>query len=118
MVTSVRASLRAGARAWGIEPAARLALARTAWPQIVGPTLARVSAPVSLRGGRLLVGVRHPSAAQEIRLRGGAIIRALVRHLEEDVVTEVVPVARRHLSLVGTPSPAPKARRVSGGRRR
>lgn len=100
MVTPVRVReiLRAAARAWGIEPAARLAIARGAWPSIVGPVLARSSAPVALRGACLLVGVTHPAVGQEIRLRGAEIVKALVRELREDVVTGVVPVARRHLT--------------------
>ncbi len=112
MVTPVRAILKAVARAWGIEPAAHLALARMAWPQIVGPALARVSAPVALRGGRLLVGVTQPAAGQEIRLRGRAIAQALARDLRGDVITEVVPVARRRLSLA-----APRTSRARGAPR-
>ncbi|MDR7544898.1 MAG: DUF721 domain-containing protein [Armatimonadota bacterium] len=97
MVTPLRDILRAAARAWGIEPAAHLACARGAWPRIVGEPLAAVSAPLSIRGGRLRVAVNHPAAAQEVRLREGAIAAALNREIGAQVVTEVVAVARRRV---------------------
>ncbi|MGH2403414.1 MAG: DciA family protein [bacterium] len=99
MVTPIRSILKSAARAWGIEPAARLATARTAWPRIVGPALAAASAPVALRGGRLLVGVTHATAGQEVRLRKGAIVHALACELGENAITDVVPVARQRLDL-------------------
>lgn len=99
MVTPIRAILKDAARKWGIEPAAHLAAARAAWPGVVGPALAAVSAPVSLRGRRLLVGVKNAAAGQEVRLRGHAIAAALGRELGTRAVTDVVPVHRQHLDL-------------------
>jgi hypothetical protein len=97
MVTPLRDILKSAARAWGLEPAARLAAAREAWPKIVGPAVAPASAPVALRGPRLYVGVTNSTVGQEIRLRRTAIAQALNRTLGEEVVTDVVPVARRRL---------------------
>ena len=114
MVTPIREILKTAARAWGIEPAARLALAQLAWRRIVGQALAESSAPVALRGQTLLVGVTHPTAGQEMRLRRGAILKALARELREDAVTDVVPVARRRLPA-GTRGPRSSPR---GQRRR
>lgn len=113
MVTPIRDLLRSAARALGIEPAARLALAREAWPRIVGPALAEASAPVTLRGPRLMVGVTHATAGQEIRLRRAAIVEALARELRERAITEVVPVARRRLPgrPVGAAPPSGAGRR-------
>lgn len=111
MVTPIRAILKSAARAWGIEPAARLAAARAAWPRIAGRALAALSAPVGVRGRSLLIGVTNAAAAQEIRLTKTAIVQALARDLGEEAVTDVVPVARRRLDLrVRRPAPA---RRVS-----
>ncbi|MGH2372227.1 MAG: DciA family protein [bacterium] len=111
MVTPIRAILKSAARAWGIEPAARLAAARAAWPRIAGRALAALSAPVGVRGRSLLIGVTNTAAAQEIRLTKTAIVQALARDLGEEAVTDVVPVARRRLDLrVRRPAPA---RRVS-----
>lgn len=101
MVTPLRDILRSAARTWGIEPAVRLAAVQSAWARVVGPTLAEMSAPVGLRGGRLRVAVTHPAAAQEVRLRGPAIAAALAREIGEGVVTEVVTVTRKHLRPAG-----------------
>ncbi len=107
MVTPVRDILKSAVRAWGLEPAARLASAQAAWPRVVGSALAGVSAPVALRGARLLVGVTHPTAGQEVRLRRAAILTALTRELGEAVVGDVVPVARRRLPARPPKTPSP-----------
>lgn len=97
MVTPLRDILKSSARAWGLEPAARLAAAREVWPKVAGPTLMDTSAPVALRGGRLHVGVTNSTVGQEIRLRRTAIIRALNRAIGEEAVADIVTVARRRL---------------------
>lgn len=97
MVTPLRDILKSAARAWGLEPAARLAAAREAWPEIAGPALAAVSAPVALRGRRLHVGVTNSTAGQEIRLRRTAIMHAVNQALGEAAVADVVTVTRRRL---------------------
>lgn len=98
MVVPIREVLRSAARALGIEPALHLATAREIWPRIAGQALAGLSAPVTLRGRRLLVGVTHEAAGQEIRLRRVEIVAALARELGEGAITDVTPVARRSLS--------------------
>ncbi len=97
MVTPLREILRAAARRMGIESVAYLVEAQAAWPRVVGPALAAESAPVRLRKGLLLVGVRHPAAGHEIRLRQGEIVLALAREIGEGAVTAVRPVGRRKL---------------------
>jgi predicted nucleic acid-binding Zn ribbon protein len=97
MVTPLRDILKASAKAWGLEPAARFLVIRGAWSRIVGAGVAAISAPVALRGGRLYVGVLHPAAAQEVRLRRTQIARALNRELGEEVVADVLTVARHRL---------------------
>jgi predicted nucleic acid-binding Zn ribbon protein len=101
MVTPLRDILRAAAKAWGIEPAARLAAAREAWPRIVGPSLAGMTVPLAVRGQRLRVGVAHATAAQEVRLRRAAILRALNQEVGGEAVTELVTVARRRIPEAG-----------------
>jgi hypothetical protein len=97
MVTPLRDILKAAAKGWGLAPAARLVAAREAWSRIVGVPLARVSAPLSIRDGRLRVAVMHAAAAQEIRYRGTRIAAALNGALGEQAVTTVMPVVRRRL---------------------
>jgi predicted nucleic acid-binding Zn ribbon protein len=113
MVTPLRDILRSAARTWGIEPAVRLAAVQSAWARVVGPTLAEMSAPVGLRGGRLRVAVTHPTAAQEVRLRGPAIAAALAREIGEGVVTEVATIVRKPFRSAGT-----RGRRGTGAARR
>lgn len=108
MVTPIRDILKAAVRTWGLEPAARLARAQEVWPQIAGAALAESSAPVALRGGRLLVGVTHAAAGQEVRLRRTVLLRSLASALGEDAVTEIVPVSRWRLRGRGV-------RRTTGG---
>lgn len=97
MVVPIKEVLRAAARALGIEPALHLATARDLWPRVVGQSLAGVSAPVTLRGKRLLVGVTHEAAGNEIRLRRAEILAALARELGAGAISDVAPVARRRL---------------------
>lgn len=110
-LTTVRDILKDAARRWGLAPAARLAAARAAWPAIVGPVLAERSAPVTLQGRALLVGVTSSAVAQEVRLRGTAIVRALVRELREDAISRVVPVMRQRLPGVARPAPTKRSGR-------
>jgi len=103
VVTSVRDILRAAARRWGLAPAARLVAVREAWAVLVGPALAQASAPLALRGRTLVVAVTSATVAQDIRLRGTGLVKALTRTLGEDVISRVVPAMRHRL-------PAPRAR--------
>lgn len=113
MVTPLRDILKGAVKAWGLEPAARLAAVRSAWPRIVGAALAATSAPLVIRGPRLDVGVTHPAAGQEVRLRTRAITRAVNQALGEEAVSEVRVVTRRRL-----PRPTPLAPRRPGSARR
>lgn len=99
MVTPIRSILKSAVRTWGLEPAARLAAARAAWPRIAGPALAASSAPVGVRGKTLLIGVTNATAAQEIRLAGTTITQALAEELGATGITDVIPVTRRRLDL-------------------
>jgi hypothetical protein len=91
-----------------------LAAARSAWTAIVGGPLAGATAPVTLRGATLVVGATSPAAAQEIRLRAAAIVRALARSLGEEAVARVVPVMRRRLPDLPELSPDAKTGRRAG----
>ena len=117
MVTPIRDILRRTARVWGLEPAAHLVLARQMWPQVVGLDLAKISAPVTLRGKTLVVGTTHPVAGQEIRLRQAGILAVLAREVGEGVVTAVFVVARRRLPGRGRGGPAAGGRKQTRGRR-
>jgi hypothetical protein len=101
MVTPLRAILKTVTKTWKLEPAALLARAREVWPVVVGPAIATASTPVSLRGGRLMVGVTHPTVGQEIKLRQTSIVAALTRELGSGTIATVLPVHRRSLAMPG-----------------
>lgn len=97
MVTPLRDILRRTVRAWGLEPVLFLLEAQAAWPEIVGPALAEVSAPLSIRQGVMRVGVLAAVAAQELRLRQAEIAADVNRRVGDRTVTKIVTVPRRRL---------------------
>jgi len=50
---------------------------REHWTQLVGPRLARLTAPVRVRDGRLVVSASVPAAAEQIRWSAADLIRAI-----------------------------------------
>lgn len=113
MVTPIRDILARAAGGWGLEPAAWLAHARRVWSALVGPELAHTSAPVAIRGKTLLVGVTHPTAGQEVRLRRTAILAGLATELGKPALEEIHPVPRRRL-----PGRGPAREAYISGRKR
>ena len=113
MVTPIREILARAVGGWGLEPAVRLAHARRVWGAIVGPTLAKISAPVAIHGKTLLVGVTHPTAGQDVRLRRSNILAALAAESEKPTLDDIRIVPRRRL-----PGQRPvRERYVEGARR-
>ncbi len=94
MLTSFRDILTKTARSLGIEPALQLIRVREVWSEVVGATLAGASEPRSLRAGVLVVAAAHPHAAQDVRLRGEEIVRALVRRIPQVGLRQIRVVIR------------------------
>jgi hypothetical protein len=109
VVTPVRTILRSVVQTWDLQPASRLARAREVWSRVVGETLSASSAPVSIRGTRLAVGVTHVAIGHEVRLRRSEILQTLGEELGAGAITDLVTVPRRHLKA---------GRRPPGGRTR
>jgi len=101
MVTPLRTILNAVAKTYRLEPAAHLATARAAWPDVAGGALAAASVPLRLRDRILTVGVTHPLAGQEVLLRQDQIVRALAARLGDGVIEKVVTTPRRSLAAPG-----------------
>ena len=94
MLTSLRDILTGAAASLGVEPEVRLLAVRKAWPAVAGARLAAITDPVAVRGGVVVVGVGHPLAAQEVRLRGEALLSALRDALPHLEVSRIQPVIR------------------------
>jgi predicted nucleic acid-binding Zn ribbon protein len=87
---------------------------RRRWPALVGPVLAAVSRPERRRGDALVVVVTQPAAAQELRWRQAAILRALPASARAPRPTRVRVVVRSHLPAV-RPGVAGRPRGRRGG---
>ncbi|TDE86064.1 DUF721 domain-containing protein [Deinococcus sp. S9] len=75
-----------------------------AWPQAVGPEIARLTRPRSQQGGTLFVEVRDSATAHHLTLQRHHFIRSLNALLGEERVTEI----RFGVGQVRAPSPAPQ----------
>ncbi len=61
-----------------------------AWPQLVGPRLARSCRLEALRGGRMVVAVDDPAVADQLRWQGADLAAAANELCGGAVVSEVV----------------------------
>lgn len=59
------------------------------WDQLVGPVIARLARPVSLREGRLTVHVDHPAYIQELRPHTELILRKIAAGVASGIVREI-----------------------------
>ncbi|MBI0445254.1 MULTISPECIES: DUF721 domain-containing protein [Deinococcus] len=75
-----------------------------AWPQAVGPEIARLTRPRSQQGGTLFVEVRDSATAHHLTLQRHHFIRSLNALLGEERVTEI----RFGVGQVRAPSPTPQ----------
>lgn len=65
------------ARRCGVPSTDALSAVFARWPEVVGPTAAEHSRPVSLSGRVLVVAVYEPAWATELRYLGGEVLRRL-----------------------------------------
>jgi hypothetical protein len=93
----------------------RVKLEKTAaeWNCVVGPLLAKQSAPVDISGKELLVVAETPLVANRLSMMGGNIMRTLLRRWRFEVEKVKVVVGRPPLKILGVmasrtkPLPAP-----------
>jgi predicted nucleic acid-binding Zn ribbon protein len=60
------------------------------WPQIVGPTVAQLSRPFSLRNGRLELRVDHPAYIQELRPHKPLMLQKIAARIGPGVVRDIL----------------------------
>lgn len=75
-----------------------------AWPQAVGPEIARMTRPRSQQGGTLFVEVRDSATAHHLTLQRHHFLKSLNALLGEERVTEI----RFSVGSVRAPAPAPR----------
>ncbi|WP_102126938.1 DUF721 domain-containing protein [Deinococcus planocerae] len=76
-----------------------------AWPQAVGPEIARMTRPRSQQGGTLFVEVRDSATAHHLTLQRHHFLKSLNALLGSDAVSEI----RFTVGTVRTAAPAPRA---------
>lgn len=76
-----------------------------AWPQAVGPEIARLTRPRSQQGGTLFVEVRDSTTAHHLTLQRHHFLKRLNELLGEERVTEI----RFSVGSVRAPAPVPQA---------
>ncbi|MGH2654124.1 MAG: DUF721 domain-containing protein [Actinomycetota bacterium] len=81
------------------------------WERVVGPALARETAPVSLSGGDLVVGASGPAWAAQARFLTAEIRRRANEELGEDAIRSVRIVVRPE---AGRKASEPLRRKGSG----
>ncbi|HSJ46782.1 MAG TPA: DUF721 domain-containing protein [Euzebyales bacterium] len=94
-ITPLRDALRvlAARRGWESHLVAGDLLAE--WESIVGPQLARNTAPLRLTGGVLVLAARTPLWAVEVRQLGGVISRRVNERLGEGTVRSITVSVRQ-----------------------
>lgn len=75
-----------------------------AWPQAVGPEIARMTRPRSQQGGTLFVEVRDSATAHHLTLQRHHFLKSLNALLGEERVTEI----RFSVGTLRSPAPAPR----------
>lgn len=117
MVTPIRDVLKATVGRWGLGGLSWLVEVQRRWPAVVGPVLAAVSRPERVRGDALVVVASHSVAAQELRLRQRAILRALPGPGRAPRPARVLVVVRARLAGSRARGPARGAVRRQRGAR-
>jgi predicted nucleic acid-binding Zn ribbon protein len=82
-------SLDRVARKLGAPPAAVLAAVFTRWEEIVGPSVAANTRPLSLRRNVLVIGTEQPAWASQLRYLGPDLLRRLASTVGEGLVERV-----------------------------
>lgn len=82
-------ALRRVRRELGTPEPGELEAVRTAWPELVGASLAAHSEPLFLRAGVLRVAVDDPAWAGQFRYLGDQLVAALVARAPNAAIREV-----------------------------
>ncbi|HWC37856.1 MAG TPA: DUF721 domain-containing protein [Acidimicrobiales bacterium] len=77
------------ARTIGAPPAEALSVVFARWEEVVGPSVAAHSRPVSLLRSTLVVSVDHPAWATQLRYLGATILARITETVGHEVATRV-----------------------------
>jgi predicted nucleic acid-binding Zn ribbon protein len=78
----------------GLQPATGIARVQTAWPEAVGPTIAKWAEPVSERAGTVTFACTDSMVAHELEMMKPELLKKLEKVLETGAPTELKFVIR------------------------
>jgi predicted nucleic acid-binding Zn ribbon protein len=78
----------------GMQPATGIARVQTAWPEAVGPTVAKWAEPVSERGGVVTFACTDSMVAHELEMMKPELLKKLEKALQNGAPTELKFVIR------------------------
>ena len=82
--------IRRALREQGLETPLNEVRAVNSWPQVVGPTIARLTSNVSLRQGTLYVKVTRPALRQDLMMGRTQLARKINDYVGAQVVQSIV----------------------------
>ncbi|MGK2879020.1 MAG: DUF721 domain-containing protein [Solirubrobacterales bacterium] len=77
-----------------MQPATRIARVQTAWPEAVGPTVAKWAVPVSERAGTVTFACADSMVAHELEMIKPDLLKKLQKVLSDGAPTELKFVIR------------------------
>lgn len=60
-----------------------------AWPDVVGPTIARQSSDLQIRGGVLYVKIARPALRQDLMMMRTELARRINQHINAQVIESI-----------------------------
>jgi predicted nucleic acid-binding Zn ribbon protein len=102
-VFSLRSALERSLRDLGLQTRLKTEQLTVLWPQVVGPTVAKIAYPAQFRGGTLFINVTDSVWMQELKFQEGELIGRLNETLGEALVR------RLFFQLARIPPPEVKA---------
>jgi hypothetical protein len=101
-ISSLRKAIEGSMRELGLQKRLRVEQLTGLWPKIVGPAVAKISAPSQFRSGTLFIDVVDSIWMQELKFQEGELVDRVNAALGEPLVR------RLFLQLARTSAPAPE----------
>ena len=106
-ISSLRRALERSLRDLGLQKRLKTEQLSVLWPEIVGPSVAKIAYPAQFRNGTLFIDVADNVWMQELKFQEGELIGRLNEALHEPLVR------RLFFQLARTILPEPRSQRES-----